>query len=61
MLFATILGVLLGAAAALLIEQWLRAELGSPRPAVQPGIAPLIEAGRQVRATSITLRRLPPR
>ena len=36
MLFATVLGVLLGGAAVLLVEQWLRAELSSRRPAVQP-------------------------
>ena len=56
MLFATVLGVLLGAAAVLLLEQWLRAELAAMRPAVQPRLA------RPSRVTtSIALRRLPPR
>ena len=55
MLFATVLGVLLGGAAVLLVEQWLRAELSSRRPAVQPR---LVEHGRM---SSIALRRLPPR
>ena len=56
MLFATLLGVLLGAATVLLLEQWLRAELVAVRPAVQPRLA------RPRRATtSIALRRLPPR
>jgi len=55
MLFATLLGVLLGGATVLLLEQWLRAEL-AVRPAVQPHLA------RPRRATtSIALRRLPPR
>lgn len=58
MLFATVLGVLLGAAAALLIEQWLRAELGGSTPAVQ---ARLARPGRVPVPSSITLRRLPPR
>ena len=56
MLFATLLGVLLGAAAVLLLEQWLRAELAAVRPAVQPRLA---RPGRTT--TSIALRRLPPR
>ncbi len=56
MLFATVLGVLLGAAAVLLLEQWLRAELATVRPAVEPRLA------RHARVTtSIALRRLPPR
>ena len=55
MLFATVLGVLLGGATVLLVEQWLRAELGAQRPAVQPRI---VERGRPA---SLALRRLPPR
>ncbi len=56
MLFATLLGVLLGAAAVLLVEQWLRAELAAVRPAVQPRLA------RPARVTTApALRRLPPR
>ena len=55
MLFATVLGVLLGGAAVLLVEQWLRAELGAQRHAVQPRIV------QPVRTSSIALRRLPPR
>ena len=56
MLFATLLGVLLGAAAVLLVEQWLRAELAAMRPAVEHRLA---RPGRVT--TSIALRRLPPR
>lgn len=56
MLFATVLGVLLGAATVLLLEQWLRAELAAARPAVH---ARLARPGRAT--TSIALRRLPPR
>ena len=58
MLFATVLGILLGAAAALLIEQWLRDELGAATPAVQPRLA---RSGRAPLPSSIALRRLPPR
>ena len=58
MLFATVLGVLLGAAAALLIEQWLRAELSATPPAVR---LPFARPGRVPAVSSIALRRLPPR
>ncbi len=54
MLFATVLGILLGAAAALLIEQWLRAELAAAPPR-------LARSGRAALPSSIALRRLPPR
>ncbi len=58
MLFATVLGVLLGGATVLLVEQWLRAELSSRRPAVQPR---LVRPGQTPAMSSIALRRLPPR
>lgn len=39
MLFATVLGLILGAAAVLLVEQWLRAELSAAARPVRPRIS----------------------